>query len=135
MMRRADPLGLAAAAVVSTVLACAPLGQTGTDGTQPIGVDPAAAQTVSIQVDHNLPAALSMTIHLISDTSAPRRLGTVAPGMIGTFQPGNLPIAGEFRLVADVADGRSLTSPRFTLTERGVRWDLASNIVRPRLDP
>jgi hypothetical protein len=97
----------------------------------PAPAEPAA----TIVVGHDLPAAVSLTVHLIDPTGRVRRLGTVPAGAVVTFPVRDPIVSGDYRLVAETADGRSLSSPGFILTGRDrVRWAPSANTVVPEQD-
>jgi hypothetical protein len=90
---------------------------------------------LSITVEHDLPVATSLTVHLIDPTGTTRRLGSVSPGSSRTFSLPERAQIGDYRLVAAVADGRRVTSRPFILSGRyGVRWSPSANVVVPDSD-
>jgi hypothetical protein len=96
---------------------------------------PAPPVTTAIEVHHNMRAALSMNVFLVSPSGVTQRLGTVAPGEVVTLELTGVPFAGEHRLRAELADGRVRTSPPFVFpADAAVRWDVDQNTVRPLRD-
>jgi hypothetical protein len=96
---------------------------------------PAPPGMTAVEVHHNLPAALSIDVFLIAPSGVVQRLGTVAPGGVVTLEMATAPFAGEHRLRAELADGRTRTSPPFIFPAEGaVRWDVDLNTVRPLRD-
>jgi hypothetical protein len=75
-----------------------------------------ALEPTPIVVTHNVPVALSLTVHLVTFSF------DVASG-------------GDFVLVAETIDGRRVQSLRFSmLHQNGVRWDVDANRVMPIFD-
>jgi hypothetical protein len=72
-----------------------------------------------------------VTIQLAGPAISPRLLGAVAPGAVETFiSPDDLAFPGEYRLLAQLPDGRTVRSSTFFLSDVGVSWSLAANSVR-----
>jgi hypothetical protein len=93
---------------------------------------PALAPT-PIVVEHSVPVALSLTIHLVTPSGVRRRLGTVAPGQTQTFDF-DVASGGDFILLAETTAGHRVQSLRFSLLRDGVRWDVGANRVMPMFD-
>lgn len=114
-----------ALATTLTTTACAP-------GTTQDGDPTPSGDATTITVVHDVRAATTLTVHLITPTGTRQRLGTVRPGEMGQFELGSGPVSGDYQLVAELADGRTFTSRPFILTGReGVEWSPADNIVTP----
>jgi hypothetical protein len=93
-----------------------------------------ALEPTPIVVTHNVPVALSLTVHLVTPSGVRHRLGTVAPGETETFTF-DVASGGDFILVAETSDGRRVQSLRFSmLHQNGVRWDVDANRVMPIFD-
>jgi hypothetical protein len=119
-------LPVVAATVVMSlgVVSCAPA------TTTEMGQPAAREASPEIRVEHNAPLATSLTIHLVNQSGVRRRLGSVSPGQVETFRIDPPVLGGEYTLLAEAMDGRSLRSRPFTLLGRpGVRWDVERNTV------
>jgi len=123
---------------LSTVLAVLLLGACAPAATvDEIGLpapEAAALDVARVEVHHNVPTAVSATVHLVTPAGTRHRLGNVAPGMTQTLTFEGMLGEGHYRLVAETADGRTLTSPVFSLHPRGVRWDMDLNRVSPVIE-
>lgn len=92
---------------------------------------PDVGDGAAIMVQHNIPGATLLSIHLVDPVGTPRLIGSVAQGEVATFEVETPVTPGEYTLVAEAPDGRTVTSRPFFLSEdEAVRWDLMDNIVR-----
>lgn len=98
-------------------------------------VEPEQPPTIDIQVRHNAPIALSMTIHLIEPDGITRRIGRVGPGETANLQLVAFPATGDYVLLAETPSGHTARSDPFPLLHReGVRWDLEANSITPIIE-
>jgi len=82
-----------------------------------------------VVVDNTATTISDATIKLVDDLGVERRLGSVALNERKEFRV-DTPLAGQYRLVADILGERDMVSTPFTLVEGDVvEWDLGSNVV------
>jgi hypothetical protein len=83
-----------------------------------------------IVVQHNVPTATTLAIHLVDQSGIRQRLGFIAPGAEEMFELTGLITGARYILEAEQANGRTVRSRPFSLVGRyGVRWDIEWNRV------
>ena len=104
-------------------------GQTGAPA--PSGAPEQGGEEVTVVVANNLTIPAAITVYMTPAAGGSRRpIGSVSPNATSTLRYRAGTITGSYRLVADIPNGRPVTSTPFPLTggER-VFWSLRNNEV------
>ena len=110
------------ACMILTLSACATSGTAG--GGEGAAV---AGDAVAVRVNNDVVPPTTITVWMVPETGARRRLGTVTPNGQETFSfaPGIRSM--EHRLMAETTEGGDRTTNPFTLVAvSGVRWNVSS---------
>jgi hypothetical protein len=122
-------LGLAAAVVALS--ACASSGTGGGAGDAAAGGD-----AVAVTVNNDLVPPSTLTVWMVPETGARRRLGSLTPNATQTFNFSPGVRAMEHRLVAESTGGSDVTSNPFVLDAvSGLRWNVSSPNVSIQREP
>jgi hypothetical protein len=116
---------LRSSVVIALTVALAACASSGTSGGE--GAGGASGDAVTVRIVNDLVPPATITVWMVPETGARRRLGTVTPNGEETlsFAPGIRSM--EHRLVAEATGGSDRTSNPFTLTGvAGLRWNVSS---------
>jgi hypothetical protein len=92
-------------------------------------------EDVLVTVANDLVFRSEVTVRLVSSTGARTLLGVIPAGRTTTFRFEESAFAGAYRLVAQPATGRDLSSPAFTLHPGDrIHWTLQVNVVTVQQD-
>lgn len=117
---------IAALALTVAAIACGAPAASGDGASLP------SSEVTAIRVVHDIRAATSLTVHLITPTGQEQRLGLLRPGGTDWFELDGPPLSGDYQLVAQLQDGRTYRSRPFILVGRaGVEWSPGDNIISP----
>lgn len=90
----------------------------------------AVEDQVSIRIENNLRPESEVTVRLISTSGTRRVLGSVSPHTTRTLEYAESPFSGSYRLTAQSADGREVSSQAFALFGGArVVWELFNNTL------
>lgn len=88
------------------------------------------SQTAEVTVENDLRPAREVTVRLSSTSGTRRILGSVPPGGTRSLTVDEPGFSGQYRLIAQGADGDEVQSRQFTLFPGAqVRWTLFSNTL------
>jgi hypothetical protein len=118
---------LVLAAAFTALSACASSGTGGGAG---------GGDAVAVTVNNDLVPPSTITVWMVPETGARRRLGTLTPNGTQTFNFSPGVRAMEHRLVAETTGGSDVTSNPFVLDAvSGVRWNVSSPNVTTQREP
>ena len=127
-MRKFRPLQLAFLVLASFgVSACASGGGGGGGEAEA----PASGDQVRVVVDNDMIPPSNITVYMVPESGARRRLGTISGSQRSTFRYSPTMRTMNFRLVAEVVGENDRRSEEFNLVNvTGIEWALSRSTVR-----